>query len=131
MARAECGAWRERRLAALSGGERQRVLLARALATEAPVLLLDEPSTHLDPAHQAGIARLLRREAASGRCVLSVVHDLTLALAADRLLVLCDGALVANGAPTDPGLQRALGAAFGDAVVVRLDGARPYAVLRI
>jgi iron complex transport system ATP-binding protein len=131
LALAECGAWRERRLMELSGGERQRVLLARALATEAPVLLLDEPSTHLDPQHQRGIARLLRTLADSGRTVVSVLHDLPLALAADRVLVMAGGELVAEGRADDPALHAALSAAFGQALdVVQLAG-RPVPLLRL
>jgi iron complex transport system ATP-binding protein len=131
LALAECSAWRDRRLLELSGGERQRVLLARALATEAPVLLLDEPSTHLDPQHQRGIARLLRTLADAGRTVVSVLHDLPLALAADRVLVMAGGELVAEGRADDPALHAALSAAFGQALeVVHLKG-RPVPLLRL
>jgi iron complex transport system ATP-binding protein len=91
-------AWGPRRLSTLSGGERQRVYLARLLAVEAPVLLLDEPTTHLDPPHQEDIARLLRRLARSdGVCVLSAIHDLSLALTADRLIVLGSNGLIGQG----------------------------------
>lgn len=117
MQATECEAWAHRRLHALSGGERQRVLLARALATEAPVLLLDEPTTHLDPPHQVALARLCRRLAAT-RTVVSVLHDLPLALRADRLLVLRDGAAMAEGTCDDPTLHAALETAFEHAIRV-------------
>jgi iron complex transport system ATP-binding protein len=90
--------WARRRLSTLSGGERQRVHLARVLAVEAPVLLLDEPTTHLDPPHQEDIARLLREQAyAGGVCVVSAIHDLSLALTADRLIVLGQQGLIGHG----------------------------------
>ena len=82
-------AWAHRRLSTLSGGERQRVHLARTLAVEASVMLLDEPTTHLDPPHQEDIVRLLREQARGGGVsVVSAIHDLSLALAADRIIVL-------------------------------------------
>jgi iron complex transport system ATP-binding protein len=90
--------WALRRLSTLSGGERQRVHLARVLAVEASVLLLDEPTTHLDPPHQEDVARLLREQA--HRCeasVLSAIHDLSLALSADRIIVLGRRGLVGHG----------------------------------
>ncbi len=105
----------ERRLSALSGGERQRVLLARALAVQAGVLLLDEPTTHLDAPHQRALCRGMQARAAAGAAVVTVLHDLNLALAADRLVVLVQGRLVADGAPGDAPLRRALAAAFDDA----------------
>jgi iron complex transport system ATP-binding protein len=90
--------WGQRRMRSLSGGERQRVLLARALAVQAEVLLLDEPTTFLDPPHQQDVAKLLRQSARQGVTVVSVIHDLSLALAADRLVVLGpQGALVGHG----------------------------------
>ena len=87
-----------RRLSTLSGGERQRVHLARVLAVEAPVLLLDEPTTHLDPPHQEDVARLLRDQAhGCGVSVVSAIHDLSLALTADRVIVLGYRGIVGHG----------------------------------
>jgi len=116
MEEAECAVWRDRRPQQLSGGERQRVLLARALAVEAPLLLLDEPTTHLDPPHQAALARLFRRRAAAGTTVLSVLHDLSLALVADRLVLLEHGRVRAEGTTGDPTLHAALIDAFQGAI---------------
>ena len=118
MAQTECAAWQHRRLDELSGGERQRVLLARALAVDAPVLLLDEPTTHLDPPHQIALLRLLQRQARAGRTVVSVLHDLSLALQADRLVVMDAGRIAADGGCDDPALHAALARVFGGALRV-------------
>jgi iron complex transport system ATP-binding protein len=90
-----------RLMSELSGGERQRAVLARALATEAKVLLLDEPTANLDLAHQATMLRLVR-----GRCdkretaAVVVTHDINLAAEfADRVLLLKDGRQIASGPP--------------------------------
>jgi cobalamin transport system ATP-binding protein len=92
-------AFTHRKLGTLSGGERQRLVIARALAQEAPVLLLDEPTSSLDIGHQQQAFELvdrLRRE--HGLTVVSAMHDLTLAgLYADRLALLHEGHLVASG----------------------------------
>lgn len=91
--------FRDRYLAALSGGERQRLVIARALAQEAPILLLDEPTTALDIGHQQQALDLvdnLRRK--HGLTVVSAMHDLTLAgLYSDRLALMHEGHLVAQG----------------------------------
>jgi iron complex transport system ATP-binding protein len=117
MRQMACSAWQDRRLPQLSGGERQRVLLARALATQAPVLLLDEPTTHLDPPHQVGLIGLLR-ELAEHCVVVSVLHDLSLALHADRLLLLDAGRVQAHASSRSPELHQALSAVFGGSIRV-------------
>jgi iron complex transport system ATP-binding protein len=100
----------------LSGGERQRVLLARALAVDAAVLLLDEPTAHLDAPHQRALVRSLAGRAQAGVAVAAVLHDLSLALAADRVLVLEHGRLVADGVPDDAALRDALMQVFDHAI---------------
>jgi iron complex transport system ATP-binding protein len=116
---AECTPWQQRRLHELSGGERQRVLLARALAVDAPLLLLDEPTTHLDPPHQVALVRLVQRQVQAGVTVLSVLHDLSLALLADRLVVMAGGRICAEGLRGDPALHAALTDVFGGAIRIR------------
>jgi iron complex transport system ATP-binding protein len=135
MALTECTGWQTRRLHELSGGERQRVLLARVLATDAPLLLLDEPTTHLDAPHQVALARLFRRlahDAEQPRAVLSVLHDLPIALHADRLLVLENGRLCADGEPGDTAVQAALVRVFESAIRIECDAAgRPRVALAL
>lgn len=99
--RLELGAFANRRLGHLSGGERQRLVIARALATEAPILLLDEPTSALDIGHQQQALELVARlRSDHGLTVISAMHDLTLAgLYSDRLALLHEGVVVASGAP--------------------------------
>ena len=113
-----------RRLSTLSGGERQRVVLARALAQEAPVLVMDEPTSALDLSHRVEALEIvdeLRRE--WGLSVLSALHDLTLAgQFADRLLLLAGGSVAAFGTPAEVLDECTLEAAFGCAVrIIRTD----------
>jgi len=87
----------------LSGGEQQRVLLARALAQDTPVLLLDEPTTHLDLQYRESLVNLIR-DLAKGKnlAVLVVLHDLNMAsLYADRISLLVDGVIRATGTPSE------------------------------
>jgi iron complex transport system ATP-binding protein len=86
----------------LSGGERARVALARVLATQAKIVLADEPTMSLDPRHQFVVMEILRRVAHRGGAVLAVVHDLALAARyADRVLILEKGRIVASGKPDE------------------------------
>lgn len=92
----------------LSGGQRQRVMLARALAQQTPVLVLDEPSNHLDIRHQLELMNIVR---GLGRTVIAALHDLNLAIQyCDHVVVLADGRVAAEGPPREiltPDLIRA------------------------
>jgi iron complex transport system ATP-binding protein len=125
MTRLEVTAVEDRTLLQLSGGERQRVLLARALAQQPRVLLLDEPTTHLDLRHQTGIYDTVRGLARiEGVAVLSVLHDLNLAaLYCDRLLLLARGRIVAEGPPEEVLVATRLADAYGVAVHVARNAA--------
>jgi iron complex transport system ATP-binding protein len=92
----------DRPVAVLSGGERTRVLLARALAVEAPLLLADEPIAALDPYHQLHVMEILRERARAGGGVLAVIHDLALASRfMDRLVLMDGGRIAAEGPPAE------------------------------
>ena len=110
--------WRDRPLGELSGGERQRVLLARALATQAPVLLMDEPLVNLDPPHQSDWMATVRRHAAQGGTVVSVLHELGVALQSDCLIILQAGQLVHHGPSDDAVTHAALEAVFDQRIRV-------------
>ena len=90
----------DRSIQTLSGGEWQRVLIARALAQDTNVLLLDEPTSHLDLSHQSDILSLMRSLAGSGSTIIGVFHDLNLAaLYCDRLIMIQHGRIVTDGTP--------------------------------
>ena len=110
--------WRGRPLGQLSGGERQRVLLARALAVEAELLLMDEPLANLDPPHQADWMTVARALVAEGRTVISVLHELNVALAADAMVVMAGGRVLHQGACHDPATHQALESVFDGRIVV-------------
>jgi len=105
---------RQRRATELSGGEQARVLLARALAQEAPLLLADEPTAGLDPAQQLAVMTLFAGLAAEGGTVLASLHDLGLAARhCTRLIVLDTGRIVADGAPRAVLTEALLADTFG------------------
>ena len=103
LAQAQITHLAERWVGTLSGGEQQRVLLARALAQDTPVLLLDEPTTHLDLQHQTGLLNLIRRLASEKKlAVLMVLHDMNHAgMYADRVALFVRGRIFACGTPEE------------------------------
>jgi len=114
LAAADLTALAERPATALSGGERQRVALARALAQDAPTLLLDEPTAHLDVRHRLALLHHAAALAAAGRTVVAAFHDLDLAARfSDRLLVLHDGRVADEGPAADVLTPRLLRDVFG------------------
>ncbi len=114
MERVGIGDFADRSILDLSGGERQLVLIARALAQQPRVLLLDEPTAHLDLAHRVAVLDLVRDFARDGRSALVVSHDLSLsARASDRLALLADGRVLDCGAPAEVLTPENLATAFG------------------
>ncbi len=111
--------WRSRPLGQLSGGERQRVLLARALAVQAQVLLMDEPLAHLDPPHQADWLGVVHGLVAQGKTVVSVLHEISFALNADQMVVMNHGRVTHHGACGDAATHRALEAVFDNRIAVQ------------
>ncbi|MFB6094096.1 MAG: heme ABC transporter ATP-binding protein [Halanaeroarchaeum sp.] len=119
MARTSVADLADRSVDEISGGERQRVLLARALAQDTPVLLLDEPTASLDINHQVRTLEIVRSLVGEGRTVVAAIHDLNLAAHyCDDLVLLGDGEVLATGDPTAVLTEDHLEAAFGTQAVV-------------
>ena len=110
--------WRCRPLGQLSGGERQRVLLARALAVQAPVLLMDEPVANLDPPHQSDWLSVVKSLVVHGVTVVSVLHEIGLALHADQVVVMERGRLCGQGPSGDSALHGLLTEVFANRISI-------------
>lgn len=120
----------DRRIDRVSGGERQRAVLAMALAQEAGVLLLDEPTAHLDPAHQrATLDRVATLARTRGLAVVAVLHDLNLAAAfASRIVLLADGAVVREGEARDVITPELVAGVFGPGLRVVAHDGLPFVI---
>ena len=115
--------WRERTLGQLSGGERQRVLLARAMAVQAQVMLMDEPLANLDPPHQVDWLEQVRCLTSQHTTVISVLHELGMALHADDLVVMQAGRVLHQGACADAQTHHAVEAVFDHRIAIHdIDG---------
>ena len=115
--------WRERTLGELSGGERQRVLLARAMAGNAPLMLMDEPLANLDPPHQVDWLEQVHCLIAQGTTVVSVLHEIGMALHAQQVIVMDQGHIVHHGPCGDARTHAAIEAVFGHRIrICALDG---------
>jgi len=115
--------WRERSLGQLSGGERQRVLLARAMAVQAQVMLMDEPLSNLDPPHQVDWLEQVRCLTSQNTTVISVLHEVGMALHSHDMVVMQAGRVVHQGACADATTHRAVEAVFDKRIAIHsLDG---------
>lgn len=123
--------WRGRPLGQLSSGERQRVLLARLLAVQARVLLMDEPLANLDPPHQTDWLQAVRWLVSQGTTVVSVLHEVSMALQADHLLVMVQGGIAHHGACADAVTHRALESVFDQRISVQAVGGVYMAIPQI
>ena len=110
--------WRLRSFGQLSGGERQRVLLARAMAVQAQVLLMDEPLANLDPPHQVDWLEQVRCLTSQNTTVISVLHEVGMALHADDMVVMQTGRVVHQGACADAATHRAVEAVFDNRMAI-------------
>jgi len=126
LAQAGAEALAHRNVTELSGGERQKVCFAMLLAQDAPFLMLDEPTTYLDLSHRFSLLDRLKDCSRQGKCVVAVLHDLSLALRyCDKILLLEDGTLRSFGSPTELLNQGVLDAVFGvRCLPVNAEGAR-------
>ncbi len=125
--------FRERKIHELSGGERQRVILAQSFAQEPQLLLLDEPTSHLDIAHQVQILDLVKKlNKEKGLTVIIVLHDLNLASSyCDRLILLKEGAIFREGSPQDVLTYQNIEKVYKTVVVVKKNpvSLKPYVLL--
>ena len=124
MALTETDRFAERSMATLSGGERQRVMIARALAQEPSLLLLDEPTSNLDILHQMRALELVRDLVGTGMTAIAAIHDLQLAARyCHRLVLLHHGRTLAEGSPAEVLTEKNIAEAFGVRATVHNDPA--------
>jgi iron complex transport system ATP-binding protein len=129
IAAMDIAAFVDRPVSELSGGERARVLVARALAQQAPLLIADEPTAGLDPAHALGLFESFRAMATAGRSVIVALHDLSLAARyCSRLVLLRGGVSVASGPPSGVLTPPVLARAYGITATVATIGGVPIVV---
>jgi iron complex transport system ATP-binding protein len=114
---------RQRSLQQLSGGERQRVLLARLIAVDSGILLMDEPLTNLDPPHQADFLKWQNHLLAQGKTLVTVLHEIHFALRADYVVMLDKGKLYFQGGSQEPETHQALIALFDNRIRLEKLGA--------
>lgn len=124
MRMTQCWEWRKRPLGSLSGGERQRVLLARVLSVQADVILMDEPLANLDPPHQADWLKLTRELVAMGKTVVSVLHEISIALHANEMVIVNEGRIFHHGPCQAIETHQALENVFENTITVQAIGSQ-------
>ena len=126
MRRTDTTHLRERFVSEISGGERARVLIARALAQDAPLLLADEPAAGLDPAHQIALMEIFTDLAKAGHTVIVTLHELHLAARwCERLLLIDRGSMRADGKPVEVLTERMLDQVYGVDAYISMHENRP------
>lgn len=126
-------AWdlRTRALGELSGGERQRVLLARVLAVQSEIVLMDEPLSNLDPPHQVDWLNLVKELVSQNRTVISVLHEVSMALLSDELVVMDQGKILHQGLVNDRVTHQAIESVFDNRIQVQQVAGRWIALPKI
>jgi iron complex transport system ATP-binding protein len=114
----QADAWIDRLVDQLSGGERQRVLIARALAVDAQILMMDEPLNNLDPPHQSDCLNLIKRLANGNKTVITVLHEISFALHSDEIVIMDKGRVINQNSSQDLKLHRDLEKVFDQRIRV-------------
>lgn len=110
--------WINRSVDELSGGERQRVLIARALAVDAQILMMDEPLNNLDPPHQADCLNLIKGLVNSNKTVITVLHEISFALHSDEIVIMDQGRVINQNSSQDLGLHRDIEKVFDQRIKI-------------
>lgn len=110
--------WKNRSIGELSGGEQQRVFIARALAVNAEILLMDEPLNNLDPPHQSDCLRLIGQLVAQGKTVVTILHEIAFSLYSDEVIVMNEGQAVFQGLSTETQTHRRIEQVFQNRIQI-------------